>query len=455
MRKMTCAYMPILLAWAICTGCGIGYNRILFVTKTNASIELDTTPPTVAIGIGRLEGEFSPQFEDGEKIPTLASFKFEDDAVFASHLGSAFAVGDAAMAMSILYGDVTPGASYESRKNLLSDGAFDSSLELATKPEAKFLHKDLKFLEPGEVRPVFFGTDTSYGLKLAWSGLTAQYPDTARLGYARKEIALVPITYTRKNGKHHMSAASLLATIDSNVELKPVRSEESTEDSRGVDLDYLQYFATGKAATLMAMQQDVRKAMIVRLDPNREKFIVLGGTLPAEEKHVATRLLGIIDDTLQALTPSDPIAAEHHKRLNAVTKSFGIPKCYFTDKPSLKYIVYDDSASPKELKIWDDCDEGEPGPFDPDKFGSALRYWRVLGETVRHATAAIKQVKSDRSSVTLFKNGDKIEGPNWDDELTTLATQVERHRHRLRDLDTKIGGNRDVIAAYQYVVSML
>ena len=175
MLKMIGAYTSILLAWVMCTSCGVGHNQILFVTKTNASIELDTTPPTVAVGIGRIEGEFSPQFEDGKKIPTLASFKFENEAMLAPHLGSAFAVGDAAMAMATLYRGPTPDGDYKSRKELLKCKAFDSTLDLTTKPKAKFL-------ESGEVRPVFFGTDTSFGLTLGWSGLTAQYPTRLGLG---------------------------------------------------------------------------------------------------------------------------------------------------------------------------------------------------------------------------------------------------------------------------------
>ena len=432
----------------MCAGCGVGHNQILFVTKTNASIELDTTPPTATVGIGRIEGEFSPQFEDSKKIPTLASFKFENDDIFAPYLGSTFAVGDAALAMATLYDKPTPS------ENLLDH--YNSAIELTQNP-------NVELLEPGEVRPVFFGTHTSFGLTLGWSGLSAQYPDTARLGYVRKELALVPISYVEKGEKHRVSAASLLATVDSNVKLKPANGEQGIKDSRGVDLDYLQYFATGKAATLMAMQQDVRKAMIARLDPNRQKIITLGGALPPERKHVAARLFGIVYNTLKALegeSPTDPIAAEHRKRLDKATKSFGIPSCYFTGELGLKYIVYNGSVSPKELKIWDDCQKSEPGQFRPDEFGSALSYWRILGDTIRHATAAIEQVNSeqvnsDQSSVTLFKNEEKDESPKWDNELTTLATQVERHRHRLRDLDTKIGSNRDVVAAYQYITSML
>ena len=441
MLKTIGAYTSILLAWALCAGCGVGHNEILFVTKTNASIELDATPPTATVGIGRIEGEFSPQFEDGQKIPTLASFKFENDDIFAPYLGSTFAVGDAAMAMATLYDKPTP------TKNSPND--YNSAIELTPNPNAKLL-------EYGEVRPVFFGTDTSFGLTLGWSGLSAQYPDTVRLGYVRKELALVPISRVANDSKHRVSAASLLATVDSNVKSEPVPGEQGIKDSRGVDLDYLQYFATGKAATLMAMQEDVRKAMIARLDPNRDTVITLGGALPAEKKHVAARLLGIVYNTLKDLeneSPPDLIAAEHRKRLDKAAKSFGIPSCYFNGELGLKYIKYINRE--KKLKIWDDCRKNEPGPFNPDKFQSAVSYWRALSDTVREAREAIEQVKSGRLLVTLFKNDVKHAISNWEEVLNTLATQVERHRYRIRDLDAKIAGNRNVVAAYQYISSML
>ena len=60
-----------------------------------------------------------------------------------------------------------------------------------------------------------------------------------------------------------MNAASLLATVDSGV---------TFPKGIGADTHYLQYFATGDAATLLALQQDVRKAMLVRLDPNQDKY---------------------------------------------------------------------------------------------------------------------------------------------------------------------------------------
>ncbi len=314
-RKVITA--ELCLASTFLSGCDIGYSRMLFVTKTNAAIEVDTAPPTMQIAIGRLEGEFGPQFEDRKKIPTLASFKFKNEGFFAPFVGSAFATGDAAIAMAALYGDETPTlsnsskAKWQQRLDMINDGTFNSSLVLTTKPKKKG-NKEVGFLEPGQVKPIFFGTDTSLGLKIAWSGLTAQVPDTARFGYVRKELAWVPITgrpgpvkVIKKDGSvvtgelfsaddisltvivksadntlakqtisnteivkveqnYSVGAASLLATVDSSVGLTG-RPE--------LDFTYVQYFATGDSATLLAMQPNVRKAMIIRLDPNQQMLV--------------------------------------------------------------------------------------------------------------------------------------------------------------------------------------
>lgn len=270
MSSKTLIAVLLCLASTVLSGCDIGYSRMLFVTKTTAAIEVDTAPPTIQIGIGRLEGEFGPQFEDRKKIPTLASFRFQNDGFFAPFLGSAFTVGDAALAMAALYDDETPSTGsnkpkWEQRLELIKE--FNSSLILSAEPKRKKNGKleDAGFMKSGEVRPIFFGTDTSLGLKVAWSGLTAQIPDTVRFGYVRKELAWVPITYKKVSDTEHVvGAASLLATVDSGVTL---------DNSPGVNLMYLQYFATGDAATLLALQHVVRKAMFIRLDPNQQKLL--------------------------------------------------------------------------------------------------------------------------------------------------------------------------------------
>lgn len=91
-----CGVLPIL------AGCGVGYNRTLFVTKTNVGFEASGEPPTLELGISRLEGTVGPQFENGKKLPVLASFKFNSDLPFSPHIGSTFATGDAATTLAAL-----------------------------------------------------------------------------------------------------------------------------------------------------------------------------------------------------------------------------------------------------------------------------------------------------------------------------------------------------------------
>lgn len=470
MLRTSGAYTLILLAWAMFASCGVGHNQILFVTKTNASIEIDNSPPTAVFGIGRIEGEFSPQFEGGQKIPTLASFKFENQDMLAPHLGSAFAVGDAAMAMANLYDDPTPNGGYKAREKLLKAPSFDSTLELTQAPKSEI--PGLDFPGPGEVSPVFFGTETSFGLMLGWSGLTAQYPDTARLGYVRKELALVPISYQetyKENGKNHeVRAASLLATVDSNVKSKPTCGKEGAKASQCVDLDYLQYFATGKAATLMAMQKDVRMAMKARLDPNLEKIVTLGGALPSERKAIVPSMIWAIYATLKELKDepaNDSIAKEHLTRLNKAAERFGVPKCYGQEEERLQSIFYDSVDNDqgwKTLTVLDDHNVlcNQLGEFTPN-FDQALTYWKRVMQSKQNAESALRDLADEqkRTLIKLFKNGSNAENlissPDWTDVVVNLADQVKKHSDRLHQLDVVIGANRDVIAAYNYVISAL
>jgi len=118
------------------------------------------------------------------------------------------------------------------------------------------------------VRPFFFGTDTSLGLKFAWSGTTAQFPDTVRLGFNRKEFAWAPvfgtdttnclIPGTQQNGSYAVWMPSFLAVLDNDVEV-------GSPSETGVK--WLQYFATGDAATAMANHNEIRQVMLKRILP--------------------------------------------------------------------------------------------------------------------------------------------------------------------------------------------
>jgi hypothetical protein len=59
-------------------------------------------------------------------------------------------------------------------------------------------------------------------------------------------------------GQYRVAIPSFLATVDSSATAKSLRES---------GVEYLQYFATGMAATNLALRRDVRRAMLKRLDP--------------------------------------------------------------------------------------------------------------------------------------------------------------------------------------------
>lgn len=243
------------LACLLLHGCAIGYNSVLFVTKSNVGIDVDSTPPTAEISIARRENVIEPTFEDGQTPPVLASFRVGIKGLLGTfaNVSSTFAGGEAAVTMAEKFGDKDTRPA----QNV-------AYLCLEKKPSPRLFGKKITFPEPGDVLPFLFGTDTSLGLKLAWSGLTAQVPDTVRLGYNRKELAWAPVFVAKdpkceKTGDpYRVDIPSFLATMDSSATAKGLEA---------TDLDHLQYFATGRAATKLARQPAIREAMLKRLDP--------------------------------------------------------------------------------------------------------------------------------------------------------------------------------------------
>src|SRR5262249_31370088 len=137
-------------------------------------------------------------------------------------------------------------------------GGYDSVLCLGKKPDRRtILGVDVSVYEPGAVEPFFFATDTTLGLKAAWSGTTGQFPDPVRLGFSRKEVAWAPIFGTDKanckvpgsdtNAGYAVWMAPFLAVINNEVE---VGAPSETGSKWG------QYFATGAAATTLAARPE-------------------------------------------------------------------------------------------------------------------------------------------------------------------------------------------------------
>lgn len=310
-------------AATILGGCAVGYNRTLFVTKTNLGFEVSNTPPTFELALSRVEGVIEPQFENGQTLPVLASFKFRTSGAFSPAVGSAFATGDAATTMSALYGDPTPIGDWQTRGALVKDKRLptDSTLRLDQEPTIPGNALFTPTFQKQDVRPVFFGTDTSLGVKVAWSGMTGTFPDTARFGYNRKELAFVPIAMTGHTTAvagggtkktFDLKMSSLMATIDSGV------TEVKAEGAPEFGYRHIQYFATGSAATLLSMQQDVRMAMLARLDPNKEIQKRLFEHLPERSKAVAFVLLNPLYRELQNLPATETVAQTLLQRMDAV-----------------------------------------------------------------------------------------------------------------------------------------
>lgn len=236
-------------------GCAVGYNSTLFMTKSNIGIDADTKPPTLEVSIARREGVIAPGFEGGQTPPVLASFRTDANPFSRFFFGvkSTFAGGDAAVALSST-----------------SETQFDSAACLSKQPDKNEILGvfDISVPEKGAVRPFIFGTDTTFGLKVAWSGTTGQIPDTVKLGFNRKEFAWAPVFGTNvakckipgtdQDGTYAVWMPPFLAVLDNDL-------QSGTPAQTGIK--WLQYFATGKSATTLASREEVRNVMMERIDP--------------------------------------------------------------------------------------------------------------------------------------------------------------------------------------------
>lgn len=435
--------LTLLTAFALCilpviSGCGIGKTGVLFVTKTNMGFEVSTQPPTAELTISRVEGVVGPQFENAKKPPVMASFKFENTGIFAPHVGSAFATGDAAVTMAGLYGDKTYGQDWQTRANELkpdkaSTTPTNSVLELDEQPEPgrwlplpdwawlNWLNPKLEF-QKNDVRPVFFGTDTAFGVKVAWSGMTGQYPDTAKIGYNRKELALVPVSM--KGPDQHqtkpfkMKIPSLLATLDSSVK---------AGGAANLDTTYIQYFATGNAATLLAMQKDVRMAMLARLDPNKEIYKGLfGEKLDEKTKTVAFVLLNPIYAALRTLEKdkNDSVAKMLADRMDSLEPQ-GL-------KYDFKFYTY--NLANKDLR-----DDFILVPLSGRPFEKVHTYYTNLGLSIRQLEDSVTLTDQDLANFNGASIADKSAKRK---ELMKILNDLKQKR---QDFEVMIYRNSTVL----------
>lgn len=294
------------------SGCA-GYNRVLLATKTNVGIDIDTTPPTAEITIARREIAIQPILPDypnpaptmpsipervastanGEKseqeyaLPLVAAFA-KLGGFFNPEISGYFAGGDAAIHIVQENSEKSPTSNPEksSSSNTGSSASTsnDSSSSLCLRNEPYDMRSPLeKFLDlimfkdteaakkaaRAESRPFYFATDTSTGLKVAWSGTGGPYPDSFKLGYNRKEFASPPVFVNHiKEGcqgdpdyQWQVKLPSFVATVNVAANIRIGNDDEKSKSG----LSQVQFFATGKAATEFAKRSDVKELISKRI----------------------------------------------------------------------------------------------------------------------------------------------------------------------------------------------
>jgi hypothetical protein len=263
LAKLTMVFFALVLS-----GCGVGYNQTLFVTSANVGLNVDTRPPTAELSIGRREGVIAATFEGGRHPPVYASFG-QHAAGFlplTTETSGLFAGGHAATLVSI-------------------SGAGSMADDLICLTKAPVDPDGNSPFDAGQVKPMFFGTDTTLGLKVAWNGTAGPYPDSVKMGYNRTEFALAPVFLAADTAGCPLGTIatahipSFLASINTKLTAAglaggiPATSSTAAVGNPsaggGSSFDYTQFFATGVSAENLAMKDNVRTAyQLTVLDAN-------------------------------------------------------------------------------------------------------------------------------------------------------------------------------------------
>lgn len=334
----------VVLAGLISSGCSLGKDNIIFVTKTSLGVDVDSKPPTLDIGFDRKEGTIAPVLGEGQVLPVMGSFA-TDTGIISQALGQSFATGQASILMSQYLGSLA-GPDVDA---VIGDDAINT----------------VAFIDDVDERKrYFFGTDTSFGFRVNFGLETGGYPDSVSLGYKRKEVAYVPLISAESNGEDVLALPSLIATAGLNtVTTTPGKTR----------LMYSQFFGTGAAANYLAAQPGIRAAMAARIVPEAEEqseavLLELKGRRDvqwlAEERQVRIEAIlndidQLPDDAAFALSASPPVADDNAETI-------------------LKRM------DPKCLRLADrDCDgDGSAdvrGAPDPDAARKTLKMRAVLG----------------------------------------------------------------------------
>lgn len=250
----------LIIGFFLLSGCS-GYDRILFITKTNVGLDIDDTPPTAEITIARRELAITPTYQhttgDLKTLPLLGSFRLTG-GTFNPEISSVFSGGAAAVIL------VTKGGNVEAKD-------IKSSVCLSRDPDARSPIKRLWHwitgTNEGEVRngtrAFYFATDTAFGVKVGWNGTGGPYPTSLKLGYNRLELASPPIFITE--GSREASGVcrwearvpSFFASLDNKSKFLTGPADSG--------VTHVQFFATGAVANAWVKRTKVRTDTLKRM----------------------------------------------------------------------------------------------------------------------------------------------------------------------------------------------
>lgn len=219
---------------ALAVGCASRNANVIFVTKTSLGIDIEPSTSSGTLAYDRVEGYSTPRYADNYIPPVVANFDHSGGTLINPKIKQVYATGRAAE----LIAGTAPDAKPVVNKVQFLNAAYTAESQRTQEAAA-----------PGsEKRSVlFFGTGTSIGLKLGFSGTAL---DDFNFGYKRKEISVIP----KLDDKPEFP--SVLAAIDTAADTGP-----STIASKA---EIRQFFATGSAANGLAADKDIQAVFRAR-----------------------------------------------------------------------------------------------------------------------------------------------------------------------------------------------
>jgi hypothetical protein len=301
-KKTTLTVLPF-LAVVLLNGCA-GYDRVLFATKTNIGIDVDSTPPTAEASIARQEIAIQPTYGDSDNkvnesnkndqntnLITAGTNNLEHHEISLPLLGAFGTHGNLISPRFTGYfagGEAAVNLASENLPKEDPDKPIESSVCFKNEPKdlrgpLRKLIDFFKFWTNEEIdqakfnetqRPFYFATDTLLGMKASWAGTSPIAPDGLKIGYNRKEYASAPIykydgcdNISDKNNKsdklHQIKLPSFLASID---------NASYWEAFSNSGLNHTQFFATGRAATEFSKRESVRQIAFRDMAPDASKI---------------------------------------------------------------------------------------------------------------------------------------------------------------------------------------